>query len=359
MAFDIESSDLHQSWIKDGSAKSAPVTETTPVLTTAPAVVETPNSGTVTPPAEGVTPATPAVQAAAAAAGQTVSEFIEAQLDGKPFQLPKGVQLPWKRGTESGFAPIEELQRGGMLERDYRIKTAQIAAQRRQYDTLVQEQQAREARMAAREQWIAEEEARVKASFADPDALSRLHDHFDRLKTDPEYRQLYQDAQNKRETEAENAYFRQTQEQAAVQETATQVASEITRIVGEQYPGVDPERVRQQMAYALQAGQADLSEATIHRIARMEAETVHRSVQPLRSELDAMKLELADTRKQLAAAAKAEAHNANTQHVLDRSKAPTTAPAAGNPPAPAKAPKRERYTSDKLPDVLREWSARR
>lgn len=357
----INESAAHTSWVKDGTAETAPVTTSTPELTPATGAGETSQSGGETASVAQATAAgaTTTVAAQAAAAGQTVAEFLEARLNGQPYQLPKGVELPWKRGNETGFVSVEELQKRDMLERDYRLKTAALAEQKRSYEAMQRQIAAEQARVKAREAYLAEQEEQARQAFKDPGELQRWHDHLQRYQSDPHYRRAWDDSLRVRETEAELSVYREAEEQQAVIDTATQLAAEVERIVTTEFPGVDVALVRERYAQALMAGQADMSEMAIRHFAKQEAAVAERVTQPLRSELDEMRKELAALKKERELAAQAAQHNATTSHALNRAAAPNVAPAGGAPPAPPARKPREAYTADKRDEVHREWINRR
>lgn len=361
MAFDITGTESHSNWVKDGTAVDTPVTESTPNLTADPGAAELSDSkgsaGASPAPSAGQADTLPSGSAATEpAGGQATTDFLEALLDGKPFQIPKGVQLPWKRGTETGHAPLEEILKSSMLERDYRVKTAETARMRREYEDYLGRLRAEDARMSAMRSEIEAERERIRKSTTDPDELQRLADHYDRLSRDPAYKKYVEDALRARSSEAELAAVREQEMERISAEAVPEILSAIKTIVSAEFPGVDPDVVRERYAQALVEGKANLSEDAIRHFASQEAQTASRYVAPLRSELETMRAELADLRKMKEKVAAAEAHNAQTQHALERSKAPKTGPTGGGTPAPKERSPRKPYTSDTLPDVLREWS---
>jgi hypothetical protein len=357
-------------WIKDGTATSAPETVSTPapetvvedrprdehgrfVSTASAEPVDASTAASATPAAEAtpvVEVVTPAVEAAAANAGQTVEEFLEGRLGDQPFQIPKGLLLPWKRGKENGFAPITEVLASDMMERDYRHKTQAAAEQRRQLE-------AAQARLAAREAAVKAEAEQLRAAMLDPEKLNAYNEHYEQMAKNPIYRKQVEDAQRGREDSAELAIVREQEQLAVQQEAATNLGNYIIDTAA-QYPGVDPDRVRAIYSRGLISGDIqEITEASIHQVYKQEADYVTKTVSPLQAELTALKAQVAA----LSGAKAAEAHNANIDKKLVQAKAAPVVAAKGNgtavgtsnPPTQLKP-----FTSDKMPDAIREWSRR-
>ena len=341
----------HEEWLKDGSAATVPVTTATPVIDTPAVVVDTP---VVAAAAEVVaTPTTDTVAAAAAAAGSTpaevaqaVQEFIEGKLGDQPFQIPKGLQIPWKRGAEQGFVSIEEAQKGMMMEKDYRIKTTQLAEQRRAFEI---DKRVSDARSAASEAWNQNERNRVAKAYESPEEQGRHEAFLAQYRSDPHFKAMVDKAHTADIMTAERGAVQEYEQHEALQYEANAVADAIVSI-GKNYPNVDADQIRQQYAMALQADQLPLSAAAIEHLYKQETEKANRYAAPLRSELDALRAEMAKVRDAQAAGA----HNATTRTSINRATNPVAAPAGGSPPAPIAQART--LSGATQADRAREWS---
>lgn len=344
-----------QEWITSGTPTEVPVTVETPVIpaaeAAAPVVADTTatvdTAATVAADASAAATAAGATpEAAAAAAAQAAQDFIEGRLGDQPFQIPKGLQIPWKRGNETGFEPIEEVQRRGMFERDYRLKTADLAQQRR---TMEVEQRVQTARNEALRASYEEQQARIKAAYDSPEEQARHEAFLTQYRNDPYFKKLVDEAQKGRVLEAEQAAVSEYQTEQAQVDAARQVADAITAI-GQQFPDVDPDFVRQRYARALEFENAPLSQAAIESIYREEAARVASARAPLSAELAELRAQIASLQTGQAAAA----HNSTTRQQIDRTVNPIAAPVGGTPPAPI-APARN-LEGRNIADRSREWA---
>ncbi|KKL92724.1 hypothetical protein LCGC14_1881820, partial [marine sediment metagenome] len=177
-----------QTWVKDGTEDAEPVTTETP----AEEVVETT--------AEVVEGA--AVEEAAAAvetAGETetvteaVQKFIEGKLGDEVFQLPEGVQVPLKRGDTTEYVPIEEVLKRGMLEKDYTAKTTELSNKQRAFDASQATAATAQARLDAKEKYLTEQEAEIKAALSDPESAEQYQQHLQMLRDNPMYKKTWDD----------------------------------------------------------------------------------------------------------------------------------------------------------------------
>ena len=362
-----------QSWIADGTKTAEPVTTETPAAApdvegeqargpdgrflpkdSPPISATEQTSATQTPAPEGSAAASPAAPAAGASA-QEIHEFIEAQLGDQPYKVPKGVKLPLKRGDTVEYATVEELQKRGMLELDYRHKTAERAREKRENDTLRARLEADQARTEAREQWLAEREAEMVAAQKDPEKWESYLEMQRRYKEDPQFRKVMDDALAKRESDAELAVYREREHTQTVQQGVELANSWIDEVGADpKFAGVNPERVRVRYAQALSAGQASLDPGQVRAIYEDEARYLADSQTPLMRELADLKARLAAVE----AGKAAEKHNAATSHALSRAKTPPVA-ATGRPPAPATAPKTGRFGIQELAERNQAWANQR
>jgi hypothetical protein len=331
------------SWIADGTAEVEPVTTETPEAVEA---VDIEQAGQprddhgrwVSASDDATAGATEPVEATevAEAVGATETEaaalqaFIEAKLGDEPFKIPEGVLLPQKRGDEVEYRSLDEIIKDGMRGKDYTLKTTELAQLRRDLDRRDQEFAKQEARIAAREKYIGEQEAEIKAALTDPKSAAAYQEHLVQYANNPIYRKNVDLALRTRETEAELSALRESADERLVSEASETALGWIEGLASE-YPGVDPERVRGLYARALQSGGAQLSEGAVRQIYQSEADYVDRTVSPLRSEL----ADLRATIESLQAAKAAETHNQTTQHAVQRAKAPKVNTGGG---APVRAP---------------------
>lgn len=367
-----ERSELTAAWVKDGTGTAEPVTVETPVTEAAPApAVEVPEAqprddmgrflagGTPAAPAtEAATNgAAPVVQAAAAApppsgaSATAVQEFIDAKLaDGTAFQVPKGLTLPVKRGKEVEYEPLETVLSQRMMQRDYQIKTAEVAAGRRDFEAQQTSFRAQAARVEAREKFIAEKEAEMVAAQKDPDKWQAYQESLLQYQSNPRYRQMVDDALAMRETAAELNVYREQEKEAQVNQGVQHAVSWIEQMAPE-FPGVNPERVRVVYAQALNNGQANLSPEHVREVFQREAQLVTEHQTPLLTQLAEMKAQLAA----LTAAKAAEAQNRQTSHALQRSKTPPLA-VAGTPATGALAAPGKKFGPSDLQDRTSAWA---
>jgi hypothetical protein len=312
-------------WIADGTLDTAPVTAATPAVEATPAA--TPAVAPEATPAAAAAPATPAAAPAVPAAPPAptvVQEFIEAQLDGKPFQLPKGVMLPLKRGDTIEYEPVDVVQSRGMLERDYRIKTGQVAEERRQ---LALEAAKLSARMKALEGFKSDQLTRLNTIPTTPEEQAKAIALAELSKNDPFFQKLFEDAEQGRVLSAEREVEEQQVEAERQVAIVNLIENDIARF-STQY-GVDAARLRDRYSAELTAGHAELHPSALEALARQEAQyrqsVADSAVAPIQSKLD----ELLARVSAFEAAQAAADHNASTKQAIARAANPVGAP----PPA--------------------------
>lgn len=337
-------------WVADGTPAAEPVT------------VETPAAAEVPPPAAPADTPAPAADAAppvavppAGATPAQVQEFLDARLGEAPYQLPKGVLVPLKRGETEEWVAIEDLRKRGMMELDYRHKTEEVARLRRETEGTQQRLAGEAARVAAREAWLKEREDEMAAAQKDPEAWAAYQSMQEMYRTNPTFRKTMDDALAKRETDAELAVYRDRDHQAQVMEGTQLAASWITTLHQEPaFQAVDPERVRQVYAQALASGQARLDPADVRAVYEAEARYLAQSMTPLQQQLATLTAEIAAMK----AATVAKVGNETTTHAVERAKAPPVA-VRGAAPVPSGAPPAGRFGPRDLPDRNAAWAAQR
>jgi antirestriction protein len=329
-------------WVRDGSVSETPVTASTPAIETVetPAPVETPIVAAEVP---VETPATPA------AVEQAVQDFIDAQLDGKPFQLPRNAAVPLKRGEEVEYVPIAELQKRGMLEKDYRAKTADLAAQRRQMEV---QERVNAARIAAMETWQKEQQEFAAKAYQSPEDQARYESFIEQYRGNPAFKQMVDDAAAARVMQAERAAIDEVQGEDALKAEVQELYTAIQR-TAEKFPGVDADQVRVAYARDLQTGATHVGVDAIESYFQREAEKRQSILGPVNTELDALKRQIATLSQQL----QAQQHNEKTQLQIARATSPVAAPAGGQArdPKPAATQLKGRTLSERS----REWGSLR
>lgn len=354
---------LHSDWIKDGTPSETPTTSVTPDPEIAtPAAADTAAASPAEPPAAPESAQDAAAQAAAAAAATgadasqqqaaaqaAVQQFIEAQLDGKPYQIPVNAALPLKRGEEIEYVPVGELQKRGMLEKDYRVKTGELAEQRRALDV---ERRVMEARTRAMEQWHQEQQQFLERAYANPEDQARYESFVEQYRSNPAFKQMVDDALTARVMQAERAAISEVEGETALATEVQQLSAAIERI-GQKYPGVPVDEIRQQYAQDLQLDRTWVGEDAIESYFQRAHEKRAALLSPLEQKIEALSRQLATLTEQQQAAQ----HNANTQQRIARAANPVAAPAGGTAAHPAPA-----ATQLKGKDIAarsREWAALR
>lgn len=343
-----------RSWVADGTPSTEPVTQETPVATEP---VRDASGKFTAEPAADPTTATPTPGSAAsvaASAAAPATEYIVGQMeDGTEFQIPKNVRIPLKRDKEITYEPLEDVRKDGMRLRDYQLKSNAVALQKQENEASRTKLEAEQARVAARETWLTEREVEMREAQKDPDKWAAYQDMQRLYAENPTFRKTMDDALDKRETEAELSVYRERDEAAQVTQGIS-LASTWIETVGAEFPSVNQDRVRQLYAQALSSGRAALDPNHVRAIYQDEARFVESAQTPLRSELQALKDQIAalEGKKQ------ADTHNAGTQHALARAKVPPVA-TGGNPPAPVGAVQPGKFGPRELVERNAAWARER
>lgn len=300
-----------------------------------------PDSAPSTEHAESST-ATTAEGAAAEAAGATPEQVaeIEGRLNGQPFKLPANLELPWKRGNETGFASIEQIRKEHMLERDYRMRTSELAEQRRAFESERQQQaielEKYRRQMEVERQFVERENQRMMQALTDPDPAVREKyiRHLDALQNDPQYREAYQKSLKADAYEAVQAFEQEYSQEQQVQSILSDI-QETAQALAAKYPTVDVQRAVSRYGQAVAEGRASLKVGDLEAIFQDEHQYLQRSVTPVMSELEALKAEIAALKQ----GTKATEHNQSVRSQIAKQ---TTARAvaaigAAAPPNPAAA----------------------
>lgn len=316
-----------------GSAESAtPIDSgagTIPIATE----VQTPDASASTDASTTVDPAaaasaTTAEGAAAAAAGATAQQVaeIEGRLNGQPYKLPGNIEIPWKRGNEQGFATLDEVRKAHMFERDYRLRTSELAEQRRAFEQNKIEVEKARRQMDVERAFVEKEQARVLEAMTSPDpAVRERHAlHFQLLREDPAYAEAYQKALRADAHDAVQSFEAEMQETLTTQAILQDVQDTAKRL-SEEFPGVDVQRALARYGQAVAEGKAPLKESALRAVFQDEHAYVQRSVTPLKSELDALKAEIAA----LKTGTKADQHNQSVRTTIAKNTASRAVAATG------------------------------
>ena len=326
--------DAHDSWIKDGDEGAEPVTVETP------AAVEAPRVAPVV--AEEVV----------AEVAPEINYYAGAQWGDEEYQVPADVRLPIKRGDDIEYKTIEELAKEGMLYKDYQFKTGEVSRLRKAAEDERRQIVAEQARIAEREKYILEREEEIKQAFTDPEKSIEFEEHLRMMESNPTYRRNFESGLRQRETEAENTVYRERDRADAVQDGVQMVTGWIEE-VSAQYPNVDVETVVKAYGRDLEMGTAVVDRQEVVARFQREAEQYQKVASPLLQEI-------ADLKAKTANAAVAEAHNAKTDHALNRARSPNVTPTGGRPSAPVpESQKFEKFPSSELQRVNSEWAKRR
>ena len=275
-------------WVAAGTpapdAASAPDTTAEPTTTTAPA--------TETPAAQpGITPAT-----------EAEIEALEAWLDEKgekKLSIPLTARIPWEQRGKKGYSTLKEIQQAHLFHRDYTPKMQRLAEDRKALERSRKEIELDRAAIAAERQVIQDELTRYKAALGDPAAMERLAADQDRLQNDPEYRKLVEDAIAKRVGDATQARSSELEAYDYSTEVADGAAEYISTTAA-QYPGVNPDEVRQYFADALSSGRLTIGPApdqfnarTVDRYFQQAAKRLEEAAAPFRKEAEELRQRLA------------------------------------------------------------------
>ena len=319
-----------ETWVKDGTEEAEPVTTETPaeeVVETTAEVVEGAAAVVEEATATG-DEATGAVETAGVE--EVVQKFIECKLGDEAFQLPEGVRIPLKRGDETEYVPIEEVRKRGMLEQDYRAKTTELSNERRAFEASQATAATAQARLDAKEKYLTEQEAEIKAALSDPESAEQYQQHLQMLRDNPMYRKTWEERWANRETAAERDALLATQDERVVQEASTTALGWIEKLATD-FDGVDPGRVASIYGQRLSAGQASLDISDVRSIYQAEADYLAGASKPLRDQLANLSAKI----DALTASQTAEEQNQTTRHAVKRAK---TVPVATGAGAPATTP---------------------
>lgn len=255
-------------------------------------------------------------------------EEIEALLDEKPHKVRADLKVPWKRGTETGYHTLKELQEGGMRLQDYHASKRELAQQRRDFE----EQRIRTERRA---QYLLDERKKFnEARRVGGDAWDRYQRHLDMLDADPDYAETIEKAALRMEDEAVHEHQGRVDHDDRVSDIVSDARNYITDSIqklGARGAGLNPKRVEQAFMHAMQTG-APLRTSTVDAIINEELEYHASILKPLQDQLAGMDQRLKD----LAAMKDVEQHNTRVDNARERAGAKAGQPVNGSPPGPSR-----------------------
>lgn len=397
----FDNTEAHNAFIAGGSAAGTAnqtPAEPSPAAADTGAALATPAAPTGTAPAPGAgaepvnTPGAngqPASASQAQAAGQQAADAaraagasreqqeaarqqtITAMLNGKTHELDPNLLIPMQRGRETVHFPLKEVIRFSMNHRDYTAGKQRNETRAQELARLEREYQIRERQFQTRQQQMEEEAERFRRAMEgdDPDEQARVLRHRELMRTDPEYKRMYEDSLAKRELDAQ----RELESELGLYEETQQLAAEVGDFIAQygarHFPEVDPEAIRIAYGEALQSGAMrwpapELSAAErdevlrtlvpqqVRQLFEQEMGRVSSVRQPLEAQIKDLQQQLAA----LSAAQGASRHNARTNAAVSRSRAAAGVPvASGSPPAPGRKKAPEPFTSGQLEDKKRDW----
>ena len=297
-------------WIADGTDEAEPVTTETP--------------------AEPESIEAEAVEAVDEPVEEVVQGFIEGRVGDEVFQIPEGLKLPLKHGSDVDYLDIKEVLDNGLRLNDYSRRSNELSTDRQAFERERTDHRSSLAKLEAKEKYLAERDAEIKAALSDPESAAKYEQHLQMYRDNPMYRKVWDQSWTNRETEAELESFKEDRDQRLVREASKTALGWIEELATD-FEGVDPGRVASIYGQRLNAGQASLSISDVRSIYQAEQDYLQGASEPLRDQL----AELAAKIDLLTDSKAAEKHNEITQHAVARAKttpvstgkgAPTTAP---------------------------------
>jgi hypothetical protein len=302
-----------------------PTVAPSPVDTSSDAAAPTDTHGAPTP-ADGAPPVVPAAP--------TVAE-IEAMLDGQPMKLREDLMVPWKRGEETGTVSLREAINGYQREADYTRKMQAFSQERRQFEQTKLEIEQTRRSIEAERVAVEREMQRHLTALASPDESVRqkYERHLEMLAGDPEYRKTYERSLKYEAFEAREGLQSELAQQQYVQAVQADIADTVTRFTTEF--SLQPEQLDRVLSrfeiLVEREGEKALTEGTLKRLCQEEAAYAQTVSTPFKSELDALKAELAA----LKSGSQADAHNSRVRDTVSKAQTARAAatPAGGRAPA--------------------------
>lgn len=284
---------------------AAPVAAAAPVATAAPTPAPAPSVAPVSTPAPSVTPTTgapsapsagtasstapsaPASSAPTAADVEAAIAMFEALQGDEKVPLRADLKIPV--GKDGKLYTLEQLTRSPLLEADYTRKTQRVAEERRTMERERVEMQARAELLKSNRERL------MSARRQGGEALEREIRHQELLETDEDYRQRFEESEEFRVQQAVAEHEGATRTTEEAHYTAQNIRSYIGEVCAK-HPELDPREIEDAYRAALESGKAELRSSSVDRIVASQLQRVQRVTQPLATQLDALKAELAALR---------------------------------------------------------------
>lgn len=292
-------------------------------------------------------PETPAAPQQPNAEGEQAVKMIEFTLDnGEKVAVPANAKLPWKRGNEEGFATAEEIASSPFFERDYRIKTSALQAEKRQWEA---DRRVEQAAVEAERSFIQQQIEWAQKSLGNPDEQVAYDNFRELYATNPHFKGIVDKALRGHIADAVDAERSKIAEEEAVSHSVAEAQRWISELA-QRHPELDPDRLRATFAAELKAERVDLTYEALEQIAKRELAQVSRLTSPLQNQLAEMQKQI----EALKGANRAAAHNANTDQQIAAALNPVGVPAGGAPVTPV--PQKRTLSATSLDARTREWA---
>lgn len=348
----IDSSDAHKAFLAgDGGSEGAPDTgssaDSAPAASTGGESVTQQAADVGNDAAQAASAAGAGAAQAAQAGARAAKDFMEGRLDGAPYQIPKGVHVPRTFKGQTVFEPLDKVIREHMYHQDYTTHKQRISAQESAFMERQRAFELTQRTVTERERRLNEEEQRfMDVAAGDPDSedAQRYQLHLHNLRTNPDYKQKYQDSQQLHLRELEDTVHEEQEQQATASGLATDLASWIRETVctAAKYQGkVDPEELRVAYGQAIRSEEIpfpdpqdpefnDRVTRQVLRLADDMAARADRFIEPVNAQLAKEKA----GREAAEAALAAGTANGEVRRQIKRSAdARAAAPSGGAPPA--------------------------
>jgi hypothetical protein len=294
------------------------------------------------------------VAPAAAAPTEAQIEALEAWLDPEGKQklsLPLTALIPRKVNGQETRVPFSQVLKEHQFQADYERNNTRVREQRAALELRERKAELDQAAWEAKEAVLQGEIDRFKAAQGDPEAMERLAADQDRLRNDPEYRKLHEDALAHRMSQATAERDTQLTQYQEAQTVADDGAAYINRVAA-QYPGVDPKDIQTHFSLLITSGQMEVGPGegqfnarTVDQVFQREADKLKAATAPVLAELEGL-------RKRLEAM-EAKASNQKVVTALRSGASATSVPASPRSPAPPMA------SEETLSDRAARWARQR
>jgi hypothetical protein len=273
-----------EEWVSQATA--------TPVETPAP-VTDTPTTATET----AAPTETAAAPSETPSAGDTQAqiEALEAWLDEQGTQklsIPLSARVPITQYGKQEYVPLKDALANHLFHRDYTKRSQAMKVEREAFERQRKEAELDRAALEAERAMWEEDRERLRRANEDPEEMERYVDHVNRLRSDPTYKKLVDDALAHR-TQQVRAQKEEELDQYDKAVSVTQDALAYIEAQRARYPGVDPERVRTRLATGLANGALRLHAVTVDQLFQDEADYLAKATSPVTEELKSLREQIA------------------------------------------------------------------